>query len=165
MGLAQPSTKRVRTADDDFLDPMRSLGYLARINFRMFSRLLEQRTQKYGISGGQWRLLRVLWEHDNITQRELSERLGTREATNVIAVRSLVKAGLAKRTRCSDDKRRVFISLTPKARRLRARLMPIVADLNDAAVAGIDPTQVAIARAVLAQTYANLERQFDATEE
>ena len=165
MGFAEHKPTHERASDEAFLDPMHSLGYLARINFRMFSRLLEQRTLKYGISGGQWRLLRVLWEHDNITQRELSERLGTREATNVVAVRSLVKAGLAKRTRCSDDKRRVFISLTPKARRLRARLMPIVAELNQAAVAGIDPTQVAIARSVLAQTYANLERQFDAEEE
>lgn len=165
MRLAGTNAAQEQAVGEDFLDPMQSLGYLARINFRMFSRLLEQRTLKYGISGGQWRLLRVLWEHDNITQRELSERLGTREATNVIAVRSLVKAGLAKRTRCRDDKRRVFISLTPKARRLRARLMPIVAELNEAAVAGIDPTQVAIARSVLAQTYANLERQFDAAEE
>lgn len=151
------------SGSESYLDPMQSLGYLARINFRLFSKLLEQLTLPYGVSGGQWRLLRVLWEHDHITQRELSDRLGTNEATNVVAVRSLVNAGLANRTRCSIDKRKVFISLTPKARRLRARLMPMVAELNETAIAGIDPQDVAIARRVLAQTYTNLERQLEAS--
>ncbi|MFK7915676.1 MAG: MarR family winged helix-turn-helix transcriptional regulator [Pseudomonadales bacterium] len=145
-----------------FVEPMQSLGYLSRINFRLFSRLLEQRTVTHGVTGGQWRLLRVLWEQDHITQKELSNRVGTKEATNVLAVRSLVRAGLAKRSRCTQDKRKIFITLTPRARRLQARLMPIVADLNDAAVAGIDPEEVRITRKVLAQTYANLERQLEA---
>lgn len=153
------------TDPEAFLDPMQSLGYLARVNFRLFSRLLEQQTLPHGVSGGQWRLLRVLWEHDHLTQRELSDRLGTKEATNVVAVRSLVNAGLARRTPCSKDKRKVFISLTPRARRLRARLMPIVAELNEAAVAGIDPKEVAIARKVLAQSYANLEQHNDPLED
>lgn len=148
-----------------YLDPMQSLGYLARINFRAFARLLEQATQPHGVSSGQWRLLRVLWERDHITQRELSERLGTNEATNVIAVRSLVNAGLARRNRCTEDKRKVFITLTPRARRLRARLMPVVAELNEAAIAGIDPEDVIIARRVLAQTYANLEHQLGAIDD
>lgn len=150
---------------DTYLDPMQSLGYLARINFRLFSRRLEQLTAPYGVTGGQWRLLRVLWEQDHITQRELSVRVGTKEATNVFAVRSLVNARLAKRTRCTKDKRKVFITLTPRARRLQSQLMPIVAALNETAVAGIKPADVRTARRVLAQTYANLERELEAADD
>ncbi len=141
-----------------YLDSMHSIGYLARINFRAFSRILEQLTLPLGVSAGQWRFLRVLWEQDNITQRELSDRVGTKEATTVHGVRSLVSSGLAKRTRCKEDKRKFYITLTPRARRLRAKLMPLVATVNEMALAGIDPKEAAIARRVLAQTYANLEK-------
>ena len=147
------------STDDAYLDPMHSIGHLTRVNFRVFSRALEQLTLPHGVSAGQWRLLRVLWEEDNITQVELSRRTGTSEATTVQAVRSLIDAGLAKRRRCSDDKRRFLITLTPRARRLRARLMPLVVQVNEQAMAGIDPREVDIARRVLTQTYANLSRQ------
>ncbi|MGI9327800.1 MAG: MarR family winged helix-turn-helix transcriptional regulator [Pseudomonadales bacterium] len=142
-----------------YLDSMHSIGYLARINFRAFSRILEQLTLPLGVSAGQWRFLRVLWEQDNITQRELSDRVGTKEATTVHGVRSLISSGLAKRTRCTEDKRKIYITLTPRARRLRAKLMPMVAAVNEMALAGINPKDAAIARRVLAQTYANLEEQ------
>lgn len=142
--------------EDPYLDPMHSMGYLTRVNFRVFSKLLEQLTLPTGVSAGQWRLLRVLWEEDNITQRQLSERAGTTEATAVHAVRSLINAGLAKRKRSTEDKRKYYITLTPKARRLRAKLMPMVVTVNELAVEGIDPEEVAIARKVLTQTYANL---------
>lgn len=148
--------KKGQRAVGPYLEPMHSIGYLARVNFRMFSKALEQLTLPHGVSAGQWRLLRVLWEEDNITQRELSERTGTKEATTVHAVRSLVDAGLARRKRSTKDKRKLYITLTPQARRLRAKLMPMVVQVNELAVDGIDPKDVAIARQVLAKTYANL---------
>ena len=73
------SSSRARTAGgktDKFADPMQSIGYLCRINFRMFARELEKRIAKHGVSSGQWRSLRVLWDEDGITQRELSDRVG-----------------------------------------------------------------------------------------
>ena len=148
-----------RSSTDPYLDPLHSMGYLTRVNFRLFSKALEQLTAPYGVSAGQWRLLRVLWEKDNITQVELSQLTGTKEATTVHAVRSLVDAGLALRTRCAKDKRKYYITLTPKAQRLRAKLMPLVVQVNELAIDGIDPHEVAIARKVLTQTYANLSRK------
>lgn len=150
--------------NDPWLDPMHSIGYLTRINFRVFSRALEQRTAKYGVSSGQWRLLRVLWEEDNITQRELSRRTGTREATTVHAVRSLIAAGLARRSRSATDRRKVHIRLTPRAQRLAAKLMPIAVAVNEMALDGIAPEDVATTRRVLAQTYDNLRAQMDPTD-
>ena len=146
-----------------YLEPMHSMGYLTRVNFRMFSRALETLTQPHGVSAGQWRLLRVLWEQDHITQRELSERTGTKEATTVHAVRSLVDAGFARRTRCKHDKRKFYVILTPRAHSLRAKLMPMVVTVNEIALAGIDASEVDIARKVLAQTYANLCEHLGAT--
>lgn len=142
-----------------YLEPMHSMGYLTRVNFRLFSKALENLTLPHGVSGGQWRLLRVLWEEDNITQRELSRRTGTKEATTVHAVRSLISAGFAIRTRCTEDKRKIYITLTPQARRLRAKLMPMAVKVNEIALAGIDPKDVATARRVLSQSHDNLRKQ------
>lgn len=147
------------TVSDPYLEPMHSMGYLTRVNFRLFSKALEELTLPHGVSAGQWRLLRVLWEQDNITQRELSEQTGTKEATTVHAVRSLINAGFAVRTPCTEDKRKVYITLTPRARKLRSKLMPMVVEVNERALAGIDPKEVAIARKVLSLTYANLCEQ------
>lgn len=145
-----------RPTSDAYLEPMHSMGYLTRVNFRLISKALEQLTLPHGVSAGQWRLLRVLWEEDNITQRELSRRAGFTEPTTVHAVRSLDNAGLAMRKRSTEDKRKIFITLTPRARRLRPKLIPMVIEVNEIALAGIDPKEVAITRKVLAQSYINM---------
>ena len=151
--------------DDLYFDPMYSLGYLTRINFRMLSRALEKLTLPYGVSAGQWRLLRVLWENDGITQRELSDEAGLTEATTTLTVRSLVASGLAKRVRCTKDKRKFYVNLTPRAKRLKAKLIPMIAAVNEIAIEGIDPEEIAITRKVLAQTYANLCKNADKTDD
>ena len=122
---------------DQFADPMQSIGYLCRINFRMFARELEKRIAKHGVSSGQWRSLRVLWDEDGITQRELSDRVGATEATTVLMIRSLVRDGFVVRSSDPSDRRKVRITLTPKARRLQSKLMPYVGEVNELAVQGI----------------------------
>lgn len=141
---------------DKYLDPMQSLGYLCRINFRVFSRILEGYTLPHGVSAGQWRFLRVLWEQDGISQRELSDRVGTREPTTVRAVRSMIKAGLIQRRRCGRDKRKYFIDLTPRGRELQAELMHMVVTVNERALQGISDEEIATTRRVLSRTYHNL---------
>ena len=71
---------RKAASDADFYqNPMNSVGYLTRITFRSFSRTLERMTLPHGVSAGQWRFLRVLWNEEGLTQRELSRRVGMRE--------------------------------------------------------------------------------------
>jgi len=146
----------LRKEQSAYLDPMNSIGYLSRINFRAFSRALEKMTITHGVTAGQWRFLRVLWEEDNITQRELSDRVGIKEATTVRAVTRLVKGRFVTRNACASDKRKLRIVLTPKARRLRAKLMPMVLEVNERAIKGLSRDDIETTRRVLAQTYANL---------
>ena len=65
----------------------------------------------------------MLWTEDGLSQRELSARVGTMEPTTVIALRSMEKAGLIRRVRSTDDKRRSHVWLTPKAKRMRDELL------------------------------------------
>lgn len=53
-----------------------SLGFLLAEAVRVTRRLLYGQLAKQGIRGGSWHVLRVLWEGDGVTQRELANRLG-----------------------------------------------------------------------------------------
>lgn len=141
-----------------YLDPMHSLGYLSRINFRAFSRALEKLTSKHGVTSGQWRFLRVLWEEDGISQRELSNRVGTKEASTVRAIKGLIASGFVTRKPCADDKRKLRIKLTPKGRQLQAKLIPMVVTVNERALRGLSAKDIDTARRVLARTYENLQK-------
>ncbi len=147
--------------DDEqpYLDPLKSLGYLTRINFRAFSRSLEKLTSKHGVTSGQWRFLRVLWDEDGITQRELAERTGTTEATTVRSVNGLLKSGLIIRRREKDDRRKMKITLSAKGQRLRNQLLPMVIEVNERALHGVSKKDVETTRKVLMRTFANLTEE------
>jgi DNA-binding MarR family transcriptional regulator len=149
-------------ADIDFqTDPNESLGYLTRIAFRNFSRALERRTQAHGVSSGQWRFLRVLWIEDGITQRELSRRVGLREPTTVTALKGLEKAGLIHRWQSPDDRRKLHVYLTPKARQLRPVLAPYIAEVNQMAVQGLSADEVRILQDMLRRIGRNLAEDLE----
>src|SRR6476646_1449926 len=114
-----------------------SLGYLVRDANRAFQRLLEKRIARHGITRGQWYFLRVLWTQDGLSQRELSARVGMMEPTTVIALRSMEKAGLIRRARTADDKRRAQVWLTPKAKRMRGRMLGLARGINEEACVGV----------------------------
>lgn len=139
-----------------YADPTNSIGYLTRIAFRAFSRALEVRTAPHGVSSGQWRFLRVLWREEGITQRELSRRVGMREPTTVIALKSLERSGFVERHKSEEDRRKVHVFLTPRARALQPVLLPAVAEVNAVALAGLTADEVAVLRKALLQVGRNL---------
>ncbi len=145
-----------KSKKEAYLDPMHSVGYLCRINFRVFSKALEELTSPHGVTAGQWRLLRVLWEEDGITQRLLSSRVGITEATTAKAVAGLEKSGLITRREDKEDRRRMLIRLTPRAKKLKQKLLPMVVDVNERALNGISRKDIETTRRVLAQSFENL---------
>ncbi|WP_296600773.1 MarR family winged helix-turn-helix transcriptional regulator [Phenylobacterium sp.] len=139
-----------------YADPTNSIGYLTRIAFRSFSRALEVRTSPHGVSSGQWRFLRVLWREDGITQRELSRRVGMREPTTVIALKSLERSGFVTRRKSEEDRRKVHVFLTPQAKALEAVLLPAVSEVNAVALAGLTQAEIETLRKALTLVGRNL---------
>lgn len=139
-----------------YAEPGNSIGYLTRIAFRAFSRALETRTARQGVSSGQWRFLRVLWREDGLTQRELSRRVGMREPTTVIALKSLEKSGFVRREPSTLDRRKVHVFLTARAQELQAKLLPEVAEVNRIALQGLSEAEVEVLRRALIQVGRNL---------
>ena len=155
--MPSPSAKAKPARAVD-LPPQLSSGYLVRDAHRAFQRLLERRIAPYGVTRGQWYFLRVLWITDGLSQRELSARVGMMEPTTVIALRSMEKAGLISRVRSGDDRRKVRVLLTAKAKRLRAELLAVARGITDDAEQGLAARDLAGFRRVIARMTENLDR-------
>lgn len=140
-----------------YTDPNNSIGYLARVVFRSFSRLLERGTMVHDVSAGQWRFLRQLWREDGITQRELSERVGMREPTTVVALKGLEKSGLITRKKTVQDRRKTYIFLTPYAKKLELVLAPMNAEIHEIATRGMSDEEVETLQALMRRVIDNLD--------
>jgi len=140
------------------LPPRLSSGYLVRDAHRAFQRLLERRIAGYGVSRGQWYFLRVLWDADGLSQRELSARVGMMEPTTVVALRGMELSGLIRRIRSDDDRRKVQVFLTTRAKRLRNELLTVARSITEAAEQGVAARDLIAFRRAIARMTANLDR-------
>jgi DNA-binding MarR family transcriptional regulator len=114
----------------------RSVGYQIRLTHRLVQRYLQQQIEPHGVTLGMWYFLRALWHEDGLTQRELSEIVGTMEPTTLTAIRSMEAGGLVKRVRSTVDRRKINVFLTARGRALRERLLPLARDVVEVAVDG-----------------------------
>jgi len=119
-----------------------SVGHQVRATHRLLQRLLQSKIEPHGITLGMWYFLRALWHEDGLTQRELSNRVGTMEPTTLSAILIMEKKGLVRRVRDRADRRKWHIHLTAKGRGLKAKLIPLARDVVDAAVQALSPRQV-----------------------
>ena len=58
-----------------------STAHLVSLASRLFSRALQERLGRYGVSVAQWSMLLLLWEEESLTQKELSRRQQIEEPT------------------------------------------------------------------------------------
>jgi MarR family transcriptional regulator, organic hydroperoxide resistance regulator len=119
-----------------------STGYLIRQTFRSFTRSLEHRLAPHDISLSMWFFLRLLWEQDGLTQKELSDELGLTQPTTVAAMDVMEARGLIQRRRSSEDRRKTNIFLTQAGRALEKRLLPFAREVNEAALTNVTTAEL-----------------------
>jgi DNA-binding MarR family transcriptional regulator len=116
------------------------------------------RLAAHAVSFGHWTFLRILWESDGMTQRELSEQAGVMEPTTFSALKAMERLGYVIRRRRDGDRKKVYVFLTPKGRLLRDKLVPLAEDVNRIAVRHISTDDIAITRTVLLAIIESLAR-------
>lgn len=136
--------------------PNDRLAHLVKDASRGLVRALQMRLAEHAVSFGHWTFLRILWEEDGLTQRELSARAGLMEPTTFSALKTMEKLGYVVRRQASDNKKNVYVYLTDKGRRLKERLVPLAEEVNEIAVEGINPAEVALVRRLLLKMVTNL---------
>ncbi|MDA0994759.1 MAG: MarR family transcriptional regulator [Proteobacteria bacterium] len=81
---------------------------------------------EFGLTEQQWRVLRVLWEHQDIAFNQLASATLIPAPSLVGIVDRLSENGLVVRRRSESDRRNVSISATQKGHELEAKVRPRV---------------------------------------
>ena len=121
-------------------------------------RALQARLAPHGVTFGHWTFLRILWERDGLTQRELSAEAGVMEPTTVAALRAMEKAGYITRTQVERNRKNVYVHLTPKGRALKAKLVPLAIEVNELGLRGVSAADRAATQRTLLAIIDNLTR-------
>lgn len=138
--------------------PNDRLAHLVRDAARGLARSLQLRLVEHGVSFGHWVFLRILWESDGLTQRELSIRAGVMEPTTFAAVKALEALGYVARRKRAGNRKNVYVNLTKEGTALKSRLVPLAEAVNEVAVEGINPAHIVSTRQTLLAMIGNLAR-------
>lgn len=132
------------------------IAHLVKDATRAFLRALQVRLAAHGVQLGHWTFLRVLWERDGITKRELSAEAGVMEPTTFTALRAMESLGYVRLERRPGNRKNIYVHLTPAGRRLQRVLVPLAEEVNAVALSGLTRGEVAAARRALLQMIDNL---------
>jgi DNA-binding MarR family transcriptional regulator len=141
--------------------PNDRLAHLVKTATRCLTRSLQLRLAEHDVAAGHWIFLRVLWENDGLTQRALSEQAGLMESTTFSALKAMTALGYVTRrargdSKPADNRKKGLIFLTPQGRALKEKLVPLAEEVNDIAIRGAAPQDVAAARRVMLTIIDNL---------
>ena len=95
---------------------------------RIFERLLLENGIE--ISGGQGRILFILWKTDNLTISEISEKTSLAKNTVSIVINGMVNKGIVERNINPNNRRQTIVSLTEYARSLQAKYEIVSQQMN-----------------------------------
>lgn len=138
--------------------PNDRMAHLVRDTERAFRRALQMRLAVHGVPFGHWSFLRILWEADGLTQKELSARAGVMEPTTFTAMKAMEALGYITRKQLPTNKKNMYVYLTNEGRALKEKLVPMAEDANHVSVHGVSPQDVKTARKVLLAMIENLAR-------
>ena len=122
-------------------------------------RALQARLAAHGVSFGHWTFLRILWEHDGLTQRELSDEAGVMEPTTGAAIRAMEKLGYVTRTQTAENRKNVYVHLTAKGRALKAKLVPLAEEVNEIGLRGVSAQERAATQRTLMAIIDNMSSE------
>jgi DNA-binding MarR family transcriptional regulator len=138
--------------------PNDRMAHLVKDATRALVRALQTRLAQHEVPFGHWTFLRILWEKDGLTQRELSREAGVMEPTTFTALKAMESRGYILRRQLAGNRRKVHIFLTARGRALKRTLVPLAEAVNRIAVRGVTSADVAATRRTLMNLLVNLAR-------
>lgn len=143
--------------------PNDRLAHLVRDTERAFRRALQLRLAAHDVPFGHWAFLRILWETDGLTQKELSEQAGVMEPTTFAAIKLMEARGYVERRQLPTNRKNVYVHLTRSGRALKKKLVPLAEDTNRISIKGLSRADLLTARKVMLTMIENLAEE-EATE-
>ena len=131
--------------------------------FFYFSQILARRTRainaqlrRFDLDYPRWRVLAVLQEHSGATMGQLADLTSVDRTTLTRTLGLMNEARLVARQERESDRRSVVISLTPKGRRMFARILPLTLAETDRALTGFSSGEIGALRDRLKRIADNL---------
>jgi len=152
---AEPATREILRHWQEAI-PNDRLAHLVKHAARALARALQMRLAAHAVSYGHWTFLRVLWESEGLTQRELSAQAGVMEPTTFSALNAMEKLGYVVRRPSPKTRKEIHVYLTPKGRALKSTLVPLAEEVNGMFLRGASEADIAATRRTLLGLIANL---------
>lgn len=112
-------------------------------------RLAQEYRSRFGLKIPEWRVMAVLGDAGDLTQRELTRlTLMDKVAVNR-ACKGLEERGLARREPNRQDGRSHLLRLTPEGAQMNAEIMPLTLEMERRLFAGFSPQEIADFRSLL----------------
>jgi DNA-binding MarR family transcriptional regulator len=144
--------------------PFRSLQQQVVLNLMRTTRAVEESWIQYlkrteGISPSQFNILRILRgaRPKALKISDIAERMVNRDPDVTRLVDRLIKQGLVRRERDTEDRRVVLVEITPAGLALLARLDTPVLEYLEAAMAGLKPPQLRALDTLLNEVRAGIQ--------
>jgi len=128
--------------------PNDRLAHLVKHAARGLARALQMRLAEHSVSYGHWTFLRVLWEAEGLTQRQLSDEAAVMEPTTFSALNAMEKLGYVVRQPSPNSRKELHVYLTPKGRSLKSKLVPLAEEVNAVALRDVDTADIAATRRI-----------------
>ena len=116
------------------------------------------RLVRHRVAFGHWTFLRILWESDGLTQKELSERAGLMEPTTFAAMQAMEALGYIERKRLPTNRKNIYVYLSQEGRALKNKLVPLALETNRLSTVGITQSDLQTTRKVLLEMIENLAK-------
>lgn len=104
------------------------ISQIKQLQDRIFERMLNENGIE--ISGGQGRILFVLWKKDHLTISEISEQTSLAKNTVSVVVDGMVRKGIVERETNPSNRRQTIISLTDYAQSMREQYETVSRQMN-----------------------------------
>lgn len=152
---SEPATREILRHWQEAV-PNDRLAHLVKHAARGFARALQMRLAEHAVSYGHWSFLRILWESEGLTQRQLSGQAGVMEPTTFSALKAMERLGYVVRKPSPTSRKEVHVYLTRKGRGLKNKLVPLAEEVNEVALRDIGVADIAATRRTLLAFIENL---------
>ena len=132
------------------------ISQIKHLSDRIFERILSEQNID-AFNGAQGRILYVLWQEENISLKELSDRTGLAATTLTSMVDRMESSGLVCRVPDQRDRRKTLLLLTEKARSLEVDYMAVSGQMSEIFYAGFSDEEIRLCEAMLERIYENLK--------
>lgn len=126
------------------------------VSGRVFERILKE-SGVDTFNGAQGRILYVLWEHEKLPISEIGKLTSLAKTTLTGMLDRMEEAGLVVRLPDVEDRRRIFVSITEKAKQYKMIYDDISEKMNKIFYAGFTDDEIRLFETFLERILTNLE--------